>query len=130
MKQIQIVLSHIPDLGTDWCASTAFGRVGFCGGVIKDIQPEAANSSSLNMTLSATQQPGFVAVNLRHPAISNFWRWEIPSLNLVDPNDTQAKHIFSFVDDTVNAALRRLMGKGVSYQVPLAHTVWVRITPA
>ena len=129
MKQIKITLNRTPPAYVDWHGSTPFGHVGFCNGVITAIQPKAQKISSLTMTLSSKRLPGFVVVNLRRSSETSLWRWEIPTLNLVDPDNHNSMHIFSFGDDTTNGAIRRLMGKGDTYPVPSKRTVWVKLTP-
>ena len=78
------------------------------------------------MHLSSKQQPGFVAVNLHRGSTAELWRWEIPSLGLVELHK-DSHFIFSFADYKVDCVLRRLMGKGVTYPLPLKHTVWVKL---
>jgi hypothetical protein len=129
MKQIQLNLTRRWHHSNDWHSEIKGYSIGFCSVPIIEIQPLAATKSSLRMTLSSKELPGFVPVNLRQGTYRNcFWRWEIPTLGLVEPSgDGDSTNIFSFMDSIVDGVIRQLMGKGKGYKVPSKYTVWVNL---
>jgi len=81
------------------------------------------------MVISSNEQPGFSLIKLCQSG--GYWAWNLSGMEQ-QPTLLNGRlyfpsaHYFGFAESTIDAILRRLMGKGKNYSLSGNRKVWIK----